>query len=111
MLNDAGDRSLASTQVAFAPADDILIGFDLDEHLVPHPDPDQVGNDPSDPKLCGHSYPHVAPDRLASIDLQGQFGRAIEKMHALLVELEPDLLVRCDGDVGRNAYVDDGPGQ
>ena len=39
--------------------------------------------------------------RLVSVGLQGHFSFTIEQVHALLVELEPDLLVRCDGDVGR----------
>src|SRR5690349_17002450 len=54
MLNSAGNCSLASTQATFAPADNTLISFDLHEHLVRDPEPDWVGNDCSDLKLCSH---------------------------------------------------------
>ncbi len=92
-------------------ANDALVGLDLNQHLVANSHPYRIGYDRRDLKLCGHACPWVPSSRLASIDLQGQLSRTIEQVHALLVELEPDLLVRCDGDVRRHAYVDNGPGQ
>ena len=39
--------------------------------------------------------------------LQRQFGLAVEEVHAVLVELEPDLLVGLDIERRRQADVDD----
>ena len=44
---------------------------------------------------------------LCSVGLEGHFGFAVEQVHALLIELEPDLLVGRDGNARRHADVDD----
>ena len=48
MLDGADHRLLATTQAAFAPTEDALVGLDLDEHLVPCPHPYRIGHDRGD---------------------------------------------------------------
>src|SRR4029434_5153832 len=55
MLDRAGHGLLAPAQAALAPAEDALVGLDLDQHLVARPDPHGIGLDRGDLELAGHS--------------------------------------------------------
>jgi hypothetical protein len=48
VLDRAGHGLLATAQAALAPAEDALVGLDLDEHLVARSDPHRIGLDRGD---------------------------------------------------------------
>jgi hypothetical protein len=43
VLDRAGHRFLSAGEAGFAPADDALVGLDLDDELVADADPDREG--------------------------------------------------------------------
>lgn len=66
VLDRAGHGLLATAQAALAPAEDALIGLDLDEHLVAGPHPHRIGLDRRDLELRGHSHSfHTHPPCLS----------------------------------------------
>src|SRR6185437_15923798 len=56
VLDGPRDRLFAPRQTAFAPAEDTLVGLDLDQHLVAMPDPDRIGTDGGDLHFACLSY-------------------------------------------------------
>ena len=106
VLDGADHRLLAAGQAALAPAEDALVGLDLDDQLVADADPDRDRADGGDLQFAV-IHAAVRSDPPLSVGLERHFGLAVEEVHALLVELEPDLLVGRDGDVGGTLTIDD----
>ena len=70
MLDRAGHGLLATAQAALAPAEDALVGLDLDEHLVACSDPHRIGLDRGDLKLRRHPRPRSTRIRLSQSALR-----------------------------------------
>lgn len=68
MLDGAGHGLLAAAQSALAPAEDALVGLDLDKHLVARSHPHWVGLDRGDLKFRRHSrHVHTHPPRQSAL--------------------------------------------